>query len=394
MPLPTLACTIGPDGISAPSFAAILADLQERFRTIYGSDAYIAPDSQDGQLIAIVAKMQNDSNQQTIAAYLSYSPTFAQGAGLSSVVKINGITRKVPTFSAAQGLVSGTVGAIITNGQVSDTNGNLWNLPSTVTIPGGGTISVTVTAQIAGNIIAPSGSINRINTPALGWNSFVSTADAVAGQPVEADAQLRQRQAVSSALPSQTPLAGVLAALFAVSGATAAKVYENFTSATDANGLPPHSISAIVGGTATAQDIVNAIGAKKTPGAATYGTSSGTYVDPITGINYTIDYYALAQVSVDVALVGSIKPGYSTLVAAEIKQSIANFINSLPIGNHIEYTRLYLSAYLNGLADSNTYEISSLTICLHSGSPGVIDIPVAFNKVAFADLANISITIT
>jgi hypothetical protein len=61
-PLATLACTIDENGISAPSYADILASLQASFQSIYGSDIYIEADSQDGQWLATIAQIINDGN--------------------------------------------------------------------------------------------------------------------------------------------------------------------------------------------------------------------------------------------------------------------------------------------------------------------------------------------
>ena len=92
-PLSTLGCTIRSVGISAPAYSDILASLTASAQSIFGSDIYLAPDSQDGELLAIFAKAIQDTNNATIAAYQAYSPTYAQGTGLSSVIKINGIAR-------------------------------------------------------------------------------------------------------------------------------------------------------------------------------------------------------------------------------------------------------------------------------------------------------------
>ena len=40
--------TIDANGISAPSFASILTYLQGKYRSIFGADAYLGNDSQDG----------------------------------------------------------------------------------------------------------------------------------------------------------------------------------------------------------------------------------------------------------------------------------------------------------------------------------------------------------
>ncbi len=72
-----------------------------------------------------------------IAAYNSFSPGFAQGAGLSSIVKINGIARKVPSNSQCVVTIVGQAGAQITNGIIGDNLnlGTQWALPALVTIP-------------------------------------------------------------------------------------------------------------------------------------------------------------------------------------------------------------------------------------------------------------------
>src|SRR5688572_6254967 len=105
MPLATLAATIAADGISAPTYEQILASLQESMRTVFGPDIYIEADSQDGQFLAILAQMIHDGNQADIATFNAFSPTYAQGIGLSSVVKINGIRRRASSFSTAVGTV-------------------------------------------------------------------------------------------------------------------------------------------------------------------------------------------------------------------------------------------------------------------------------------------------
>ena len=86
--------TISAAGIDAPDFAKILAVLNERVREIFGDDIYIEPDSQDGQLLGVYSLALSDLNAAAVAVYNAFSPATAQGNGLSSVVKINGLRRK------------------------------------------------------------------------------------------------------------------------------------------------------------------------------------------------------------------------------------------------------------------------------------------------------------
>lgn len=389
----TLGPTITSNGISAPTYAEILAALIASAQQIFGADAYLQPDSQDGQMLAIFATAIKDQNDAMISVYNSFSPVTAQGVALSSNVKINGLRRQVPSFSTAIGNVVGQAGTVILNGQVSDINGNLWSLPATVNIPGAGNILVTVTAVEPGVLVAPTGTINKITTPQFGWQTFVSTTDATPGAPVESDAALRARQSVSTGLPAITPLASLQAALANLSGVSRAKVYENVTGAVDSNGLLPHSIAAVVGG-GTLQTIVDTIGAGKTPGANLNGTTSGTYVDPLTGISYAIKYYAQALAPVRVNITVKAGNGYNATVTNEIKAALVSYINDLNIGDPVQYSRLFPVAYLNGAPDGSKYEITALTTSLTPGPFGITDIAVPFNAAASIGSSDVAVTVT
>jgi uncharacterized phage protein gp47/JayE len=168
----TLLAVIDQFGVSAPSYDEILTSLQNSYRSIYGADIYIEPDSQDAQFLAILAILLKDKNDSTIAVYNAFSPSTAQGVGLSSVVKINGIRRLVPTFSSAVVTLVGSAGTVINGGVVGDTiAGSMWNLPATVVIPLSGEIDVTAVCITAGAILAGPNTITRIMTPTPGWQT-------------------------------------------------------------------------------------------------------------------------------------------------------------------------------------------------------------------------------
>ncbi len=389
----TLSVTISAAGISAPTYEEMLASLNTSFQAIYGADVYIEPDSQDGQFLALIASAINDNNDAAIAVYNSFSPTYAQGAGLASLVKINGIAKLASSYSTAVGDVVGVVGTVINNGVVRDDNGNLWNLPATVTIPVSGDISVTVTAQEAGAVVAPSGTINEINTPTFGWQTFTSTSAANPGAPVESDAELRDRQALSTALPALTPLGSTLGALANLSGVTRVRVYENYTDSPDADGIPGKSICVVIEG-GDVEEIAETIGQKKTPGADTYGTTTQAYADPVTGIIYDINVYVLDYSTIEVVVTGTALTGYIASTADLIKTALADHITALAIGEDVDYSRLWSPAYLNGSVLNQTYRITAMTIQLPPGLAGVIDIDIDFNKAAVCLTTDVTVVIS
>jgi uncharacterized phage protein gp47/JayE len=388
-----LSATVTATGISAPAYADILAALQAAVQQIYGSDIYIEPDSKDGQLIALVAQAVSDANDTAKAVYAQFAPSTAVGTGLSSVVKTNGIARLVASYSTATGRVVGQVGTVIVGGQVKDANGNTWNLPASVTIPPAGQIDVSVTAQQLGAVTAPAGTINKIATPVLGWQTFVSLTDASPGAPVETDAALRKRQAASTAIPANSPMGALLGAISNVTGVTAVKLYENTGLTIDANGLPAKSICAVVQGGNVAT-IAQTIGQKKTPGAATYGTTTQTYTDPATGIPYPISFFVLALQTVKVKINGTALTGYTTSTTAAIQAAIAAYINSHGIGEGIEYTGLWSPAYQNAPARSQPYRVDTIQVSTDGGATwNSLDVAIAFNKIA-ACVAASDVTVT
>lgn len=404
-PLTTLSAKITSAGITAPSYADILASLQASFKIIYGSDIYIAPDSQDGQLLAIFAEAINDNNQAMVAVFQAFSPTFAQGVGLSSVVKINGIKRLIATNSTAVGDVIGQAGAVINNGIVQDVNGNKWNLPATVIVPISGTITVTVTAQQVGQIIAPAGTINKIASPTLGWQSFVSTIDAIPGSPIETDAELRLRQSQSVTLPGQTTVEAISAAVGNVTGVQRHAIYENPTGSTDANGLPAHSFSIVVDGGDVAA-VGSAIASRKPPGIQTYGTTSVPITDEA-GLTSVINFFELAFTDVYVHVAATALDGYVSTTGDALVAAINAFINGLEIGEDVYLSRVYAPATLSGDAATgvtgqsqaaldvlrDTYNITSLTIGFTALTLGTSDLVVPFNYTAQSLLANITLAI-
>lgn len=391
-PLDTLGPVVNSVGISAPPYSDIYQSLIASFQAIYGSDIYIAPDSQDGQWLAILASAFNDSNQAAIAVFQAYSPIYAQGAGLSSQVKINGLSREIATNSQSQGLVVGQVGTTISNGIVKDENGNLWDLPASVVIPLTGEISVTIVAQKLGAIVASAGTINSITNPQLGWQSFVSTVDAIIGTIVETDAVLRKRQAFSTALPSQSILNGIEAAIGNVNGVQRFFVYENDTGVIDVNGIPAHSISPVVdGGIST--DIATAIQLKKPPGIQTYGDTPIVVRDS-KGFPITINYFILDNAPIYFQITIKALDNYISATGVALRNAIVQYVNALAIGEDVYPSQVMAAASLLGTNFDETFYITAFSLGFAVLPTGTTPLAILFKQAAQSDFANIVLTVT
>lgn len=389
-----LSATVTAEGISAPDYQTVLDTITGYFQQIYGLDAYLEPDSKDGQLVALVALAIHDANNTAISVYRSFSPVTALGDALTSNVKINGITRRSATNSTVDLLLTGAVGTTITNGSVRDSNSVIWNLPATVVIGTDGTIVATATCASTGAVAALAGSITTINTPTRGWVSVTNPLAATVGVAAETDAQLRVRQSQSVALASLTPFDAVDGAIANVEGVTRHKLFENDTETTDANGLPAHSISAIVeGGDAT--EIANTIRSVKGQGVTTYGTTAVIVADKY-GNPYTIRFSRPVDVPVYVSITLKALTGYSSQVGDEIKAAVAAYINSLAIGDSVLLSRVYSPANLGVVSGGNArfYDIMELLIGRSVAGVTAANLVVAYDESASCSVDNIAITVT
>lgn len=398
----TLAAQITSAGITAPSYADVFQELRIAYWGLYGSDANLEPDSQDGQWLAVLSKAIDDTNKMAIAVYNSYSPAFAQGAGLAIVVKINGLRKLVPTPSQVVVTIGGQVGTQIFGGLVGD-NLNLktqWALPALVTIPVDGTIDVTATCVTPGATAAGIGTLTVKLTPTAGWQTVTNAAAATPGSPVETDAALRRRQSVSTSVPALTIAESIFAEVANLPGVQRVALYINDTDVTDANGIQSHSICVVAQG-GIASDIAAGIAAFKSPGTGTFGNISIVVIDQ-NGVPDTINFF---QVQFDtIVLVVTIKalPGYVSSTGDLIKAALVDYMNRLDIGEDSYLARVYAPASLTGNSAiavsgktqteldvlSNTFKVNTIT------QDGVAaDRIVAFNHGATTSLANITLNV-
>lgn len=367
-----------------PSF---LSWLQEKYRGIYGADVYLEADSQDGQFVAILARAFYSMAAAGGSITNSFSPASAQGVGLSRVVKINGITRRVPTYSTVDVAIGGTSGTTITGGVAIDTLNQKWDIPTT-TIPGGGTITVTATAQEPGAIGALPNTVNRIFTPTRGWQTVNNVGAATPGVSVEIDAELRTRQTVSTANPARTVFDGTVGGVANVSGVTDVRGYENDTGSTDGNGIPGHTIAIIAdGGTTT--DIANAINLRKGPGCGTFGSTTVVVYDS-RGMPSSIKFSRSTVKNVKAEITLDVDAGYASGYDDLISAAVAEAINNFGIGNDVILTKLYVPSTLPSPAGL-TYSIVTIQIAFVGDALGDINLPITFNQKPVCDPANVVI---
>lgn len=382
--------SIGPAGLTIPSYTDILNLLTGNAQSIYGPGEYLGTDSPFYQMISAFALAASDQANALQLAINNATPVTAIGGALSNIVAFNGIARMAASYSTCQVTISGTPGTVIVNGKVRDSvpqQGYLWDLPASVTIGGGGNVSTSVVCEVIGNVQALAGQINLIATPTAGWTSVNNTNPASPGQPVETDSQLRTRQAESVALPSITELAGTIAAIAAVQGVTRQNTLENPTGSalttwpiTVGNPLwygPPHSITACVEG-GTQIDVATAIYDNRGIGCFTNGTTIVPVTDPNSGQQFNVGFYLPTDIPIYVTVnAHALTTGFNASIEALIQTAIVNYLNGIALGGTVSYAAIVATAMsVAGNLEMPIYDLTSLFIGLSASPSGTIDIPM------------------
>ncbi|QEO57550.1 baseplate J/gp47 family protein [Francisella marina] len=264
-------------GLVIQGFNAIFSDLREQLRLIYGNDIDITQNTPDGQRIAIFSTLIDDLQQAVLELSNNIDPNLSRGRWLDMLSKYCGIERKASTRSSVTMTI--TTDRILTLPQgytVEDNNGNKWVTLSNYNLVAGAN-NVTFYAQEFGAISALANTITTQDTRVIGVLSVNNASSSVDGIDEENDIEFRQRRNNSTSKPSYSTVEGLKAELFNISGVSHAEVYENYTSAYDADyQLDSHSIWCVVQG-GDNQEIVNSIGKERTLGCGMKGSQTGVY---------------------------------------------------------------------------------------------------------------------
>lgn len=268
------------NGLQLNTQDELIADLEAKYKAIYGNDINIDQDTPDGQQILIYAQSNIDVLDLIRAVYNSFDPDQAVGRTLDSRVAINGIERKGATKTVTQIEVvvdrALTIYGLDQSAEdiytIADNEGNNFQLQDTVSFASAGTYQVNFEAEEEGEILTLPNTITNQVTIVLGVTSINNPTQATTtGINEESDPELRERRKKSVSIGSQGYLEGLFGALNNLDNMSEAQVYENDSSSVNQYGMPPHSIWVIVDGTSLDADIADTIYRKRNAGATMFG---------------------------------------------------------------------------------------------------------------------------
>ncbi len=207
------------------------------------------------------------------------------------------------------------------------------------------------------------------------------------------DVELRVLREAELSGDGSSPADAIRAHLLEILDVLAVTVFFNNTDITNSDGLPPHSVEALVRVTDDAphnQLIWDALLANVAAGIATYGSTTGTSLDS-TGLAQTMSFshpteipvYVIIHVSVDAL---NYPAGGDALVA----DAIATFGDGFATGRDVTAAGISAQAFtVGGMLD--------VTECFIGTAPGPVSgttIPISLRELATFDTGRITVVST
>lgn len=374
--------------------AAIEAELGDIFT--FGGDTLI------GQLVGAIAIEIGLVWEGLADLYRALDPDVATGEALRLIARFRGLTPLGATRGFASITVVGTPGTVIPAGSRArnPTTNVTVETTLTVTIPSGGSRSVTVQTIAPGAAASAVNGITQIVTPVSGWSSISASTLLTGARDGEDDLTLYNRLVATRNTVASVEGA-ILSRLLRTEGVEFARVLSNRALTTDTNGTPGKAFRVITFPIQSTRPEIEALIAEaifETQPAGIQSAALGSLartaqVIDAQGVAQTVlwEYVSDAPIAVEGSF--TVVAAETDLDAAAIKavadQAIEGAIDALSVGEDVTVAYLYaaLQAAVVGLLN-----ITDLRLDAFSSPPtGTTSIVIPFNQIARADYADFSV---
>ena len=280
-----------------PTEQDILTGVQTDINVAFGGGVNSQLTTPQGQLAQSETAIIGEKNNEIAYIANQVNPAFASGIWQDAIGYIYFMTRIQAAGTVVQATCTGAVGTVIPAGSIAqDTNGYLYSLTASVTIPASGNIVGTFQNQTTGAIACNVGALIKIYTAVAGWDTVYNSTSGTLGNAVESRAAFEARRQNSVAVNAVNSIQAIEAAVLTVPNVLQAVVVDNPSGTAISYGSTSYSIAAnsmvvsVGGGSSSA--IAQAIWNKKPPGCGYNGNTTVTVYDTsyATPIAYSVTY--------------------------------------------------------------------------------------------------------
>lgn len=380
-------------GPVAPDTAEVLQAQMDIWQAAFNNKLNPDPATPQGQLMASIAAIVQDRNNQLLFLANQFNPATASGVWQDALASIYFLDRQPALATVVQVLCTGLPGTVIEGQDTSVSPARVRTAGGIVlicqtggTIPAGGSITLPFVAQEAGALEIEAHAVTVIVQAQPGWDTVDNPEPGVTGRSLESRQAFEARRRQSVALNSRSMLSSVYARVGELPGVIDLLARQNRgdTPLVD-NGvtLSPHSIYIAVLGGADA-DIAEAIYNSVSGGCDYNGDTSVTYTDPVTGAVEIIKFQRPEEFAFSVEVILQKNATTPSDVTARVRANIlADFygepypnadgtahtadVTRIPIGGKVYASRFYCPAISAGAS-----QLVSVRIGKKSGSLGTV----------------------
>lgn len=281
------------NGTIVPDTSAIKAEVEQEWIDALGLSEAPDPSSAEGRLIdaEITSRISVARNNALLAN--QQNPNLASGTFLDAHLALIGSRRDGAEQSTVECDLTGVPGTLIGIGAyIEDDSRNLWELAESVTLDGSGQATATFRAVEFGPITADIGTITKIVSGTLGWETVNNPVDAVPGKLEQTDISARRQRLRELGANSRSNAYSILAAINALEGVAGVRFLENVTNTQQVISdvtMEPHSTWICVDGGVNAE-IAEAYVISRSGGADFNGAVSVVYDEPSSGQPITVKF--------------------------------------------------------------------------------------------------------
>lgn len=368
---------INDKGIVVPDLNEIIEELTEGYQGIYGQDIDVTPSSQDGQRIGLEAQARKDAYDTLLYLAQMHDPQYAVGKWADLIASLSGIKRGAGTYTILPDVKITTDRAVtLSAGYKVEKDGNKWILEND-NILVDGVNYLNLRSEFYGEVPLVVNSSLEPEQVVLGVKQIESTKTPIMGALGESTASMMTRRLRRIARNNLNDREGIEASLLDVDGVLDAIVLENNTNVTDSNGVPAHSINAIVLG-GSDEDVATTIFQKiKGGGCGTFGAES--YTTPYRGADRVTNFDRATAKDVLVTVTVVRAKQYTDIDEQAIKDAIADI--DFIIGENVVAGMLYC------FPNDGSFYIKSIKV------DGADISPIGIREVANISADNITVVI-
>lgn len=389
-------------GLTIKDLQEIIAEFVADEVANIDADLNTEADSVVGQLNAIYGAALNSLWELFEGLYQSGYADTASGQSLSWIAALTGTIRQPATKSTLAVTFDGTNSTVVPVGTEVYVDGDPQSRfvsTEAVTISGGST-ATTLQAVTAGSSTTAALASDSliIATPVTGLDTVTITADAVQGEDEETDSELRARRLVELARAASATVDAIRAEVSQVTGVDAVIVFENVTSGTDSEGLPPGAIEVIVysdgSPTLDTSTLGQTIWDAKPAGTLAHGDIALSATDDAgntQAVNYSTPDAVTVHIELSVTYDGDVYASDAACQTA-VEDDIAAWASAnLSIGDDVHAADIIARVVaLNGIitVDPSTVQVED------SDPPGLTTQAITTREIASISTTNIDVTAT